>query len=174
MRYPNKFAESSGPNNSYVWESVLVFWMALPLLHIITGETNGVCVPVCVCVRAGAGDTTVWALWNFIRIQHTACKMQQMASSLEWQLRVCCHPELQLACQSKAAPRSFLHIRMFHLSSTSPSFFPFPSFNWHRLSCPITFYVFDLSIWLLFSFISFSRALSFLSSSSTQAKQKSL
>lgn len=59
----------------------------------------------------------------------------------------------------------FLHIAFI---------FSFPIFNWHRLSCSITFFVFDLSIWLVFSFISFSRALSFLSSSSTQAKQKSL
>lgn len=122
------------------------------------------CVPVCVCVcvSGGVSDTAVWALWNFIRIQHTACKMQQTGSSLEWQLRVCCHPELQLACQSEAAPRSFLHIHMFHLSSTPLSFFP-PSHPLTEEGFPvITFFC----IWLqhlagVFIYFSFSKTLSF-------------
>lgn len=127
MRFPNKFTEFSGPNDSYVWASTFVFWMSLSLLHIIRRRGTGVCPSLCTLVSGGVSDTAVWALWDFIRIQHTACKMQQMGSSLEWQLRVCCHPELQLACQSKAAPRSFLHIRMFHLSASL--FTPFSSFK---------------------------------------------
>ena len=73
---------------------------------------NGMHVPM--LERRGGVSVTqsrsaVWAFCSIIRIQHTHCKLQQMGSLLEWQLRVCCHTELQLACQSQSAPGSFLH-----------------------------------------------------------------
>lgn len=64
----------------------------------------------CTSMKEGRGHGGLWetvstASANIIRIQHTARKMQQMGSSLEWQLRGCCHTELQLACKNKVAPR---------------------------------------------------------------------
>lgn len=104
------------------------------------GAGNGMCA---VCPHAGDGEggglsetvsiCGLWAFCSIIRIQHTACKMQQMGSSLEWQLRVRCHTELQLACQSNAAPRSFLYSHIFHLSCPTPFIFSRQSFIWPRL-----------------------------------------
>lgn len=115
------------------------------LLHIICGELGWLCVPMRDTGGGGEGlEESVWVFGNIIRIQYTAWKMQQMGSSLEWQLRAGCHTELQLACQSQAAPRSFLYLHIFTLLSASFYFI----FSFQCFICPklCSFLPFDLSI----------------------------
>lgn len=143
MKLPDKLTESAEQNNSHsrvvLW-SRLMFRMSLTLLHIIReelGRGTGCVLWVFPCRRRGGGSRSVaGGFGNIIRIQHTACKMQQMGSSLEWQLWVSCHTQLQLACQSKAAPRSFLYLHPSTYSTFSVFFLLFfllPSFIWPRL-----------------------------------------
>lgn len=115
------------------------------------GEGGMGCMSQCWRDRGGGVSVTpsrsaIWAFLSIIRIQHTHCKLQQMGSSLEWQLRVCCHTELQLACQSQAAPRSFLHHP--HIPPLlSNTFYFFPSLL--HLTHSLFFFTFstsDLSI----------------------------
>lgn len=117
---------------------------------ICGGEWDVLFVPM---ERVGWGVSVIqcrfvaWAFCCNIEIQHTACKMQQRGSSIEWQLRVCCHTELQLACQSKATPRSFLYSHIFYLFLSTTFCFSLQSFIWLKLhSFPPTFPIFDLSI----------------------------
>lgn len=109
------------------------------------GDGSGMCA-VCPC-RGGGGGSQWWgqsvvrAFSSIIRIQHTTWNMQQMGSSLKWQLWACCHTELQLACQNKAAPRSFLPPPFTY--STFPVHHLFISF-W--LEASLFFPIFDPSI----------------------------
>ena len=131
MKLPDKFAESNSFTHVVLCRRCSCSGCLSPRLYNLwrAGEGSGSCA---VCPHTGGGGSqwhsrsVAGTLGNIIRIQHTACKMQQMGSSLEWQLWVCCHTELQLACQSKTAPRSFLYLppslRILH---SPPSFFRF-------------------------------------------------
>lgn len=153
MKLPDKLTESAEQNNSHsrvvLW-SRLMFRMSLTLLHIIReelGRGTGCVLWVFPCRRrrGGGSRSVAGGFGNIIRIQHTACKMQQMGSSLEWQLWVSCHTQLQLACQSKAAPRSFLYLHPSTYSTFSVFFLLF--FCFHLSSDP------DLCLFAPFSHI---------------------
>lgn len=111
--------------------------MALPLLHIITRETNGLGVPVCVCVCG-------WVFVSLTAVCGTSSEFStQPAKCNKWLF-------IGVTAQSLLPPRASIRLPE-QGSSQEPSahphvspflhttfiFFPFPSFNWRRLSCPI-------------------------------------